>query len=88
MVKPPDPITKLQTERAKEREREREKIAAAKKAAAGIRDGGKAPLFRSAIGRTGALTEKAMHRVDAWRMVQRRAADLGMRPNGRRNHTR
>jgi integrase len=25
------------------------------------------------------LTEKAMNRVDAWRMVQRRAADLGAR---------
>jgi len=47
--------------------------------AAGIRDGGKAPLFRSAVGRTGVLTEKPMHRVDAWRMVQRRAADLGSR---------
>ena len=47
--------------------------------AAGIRDAGKAPLFRSAIGRTGMLTEKPMHRVDAWRMVQRRAADLGAR---------
>jgi integrase/recombinase XerD len=47
--------------------------------AAGIRDGGKAPLFRSAVGRTGVLTDKLMHRVDAWRMVQRRADDLGMR---------
>jgi site-specific recombinase XerD len=47
--------------------------------AAGLRDGGKAPLFRSAIGRTGALTDKAMNRVDAWRMIQRRAAELGLR---------
>jgi site-specific recombinase XerD len=47
--------------------------------AAGIRDGGKAPLFRSAAGRTGTLTEKSMNRVDAWRMIQRRAADLGTR---------
>ena len=47
--------------------------------AAKIRDDGKAPLFRSAAGRTGALTERPMHRVDAWRMVQRRAADLGTR---------
>jgi site-specific recombinase XerD len=48
--------------------------------AAKIRDAGKGtPLFRSAVGRTGALTETPMHRVDAWRMVQRRAADLGMR---------
>jgi site-specific recombinase XerD len=47
--------------------------------AAGIRDAGKAPLFRSAAGRTGTLTEKPMNRVDAWRMIQRRAADLGTR---------
>ena len=47
--------------------------------AAGIRDGGKAPLFRSAAGRSGALTEKPMNRIDAWRMIQRRSADLGMR---------
>ncbi len=45
--------------------------------AAGIRDSGKAPLFRSAAGRTGTLTEKPMNRVDAWRMIQRRAAELG-----------
>ncbi len=47
--------------------------------AAGIRDAGKVPLFRSAVGRTGTLTEKPMNRVDAWRMIQRRAADLGTR---------
>src|SRR5271170_7195187 len=47
--------------------------------AAKIRDGGKAPLFRTAARRTGALTEKPMSRVDAWRMIQRRAADLGAR---------
>ena len=47
--------------------------------AAGIRDGGKSPLFRSAVGRTGALTATAMNRVDAWRMIQRRAAELGTR---------
>jgi site-specific recombinase XerD len=46
---------------------------------AGIRDGAKAPLFRSAAGRSGTLTEKAMNRVDAWRMVQRRAVGLGMK---------
>ena len=51
--------------------------------AAGIRDGGKAPLFRSAAGRAGALTDKPMHRVDAWRMIQRRAADLGARSQDR-----
>jgi len=48
-------------------------------AAAGIRDESKGPLFRSAIGRTGELTLKPMHRVDAYRMIQRRAAELGMR---------
>src|SRR5580693_2714651 len=37
------------------------------------------PLFRSAAGRTDTLTEKPMHRVDAWRMIQCRAADLGTR---------
>ena len=47
--------------------------------AAGLRDGGKAPLFRSAAGRTGTLTDKPMNRVDAWRMIQRRSAELGLR---------
>jgi site-specific recombinase XerC len=47
--------------------------------AAGFGDDGKSPLFRSAAGRTDMLTDKPMNRVDAWRMVQRRAADLGMR---------
>jgi len=47
--------------------------------AAGIRDAGKAALFRTAVGRTGALTDKPMNRVDAWRMIQRRAAELGLR---------
>ena len=47
--------------------------------AAEIRDDGKAPLFRSAAGRTGTLTERLVNRVDAWRMVQRRAADCRMR---------
>jgi site-specific recombinase XerD len=47
--------------------------------AAGISEEGKSSLFRSAAGRTDMLTDKPMNRVDAWRMVQRRAADLGMR---------
>src|SRR6202795_2524701 len=34
--------------------------------AAGIRDAGKAPLFRSAARRTGTLTEHHMHRVACW----------------------
>jgi site-specific recombinase XerD len=47
--------------------------------AAGIRDAGKSSLFRSASGRTGELTGTPMNRVDAWRMIQRRAGGLGMR---------
>ena len=45
--------------------------------AAVIGDDAKGPLFRSAAGRTSELTAKAMNRVDAWRMIQRRAAELG-----------
>jgi hypothetical protein len=37
------------------------------------------PLFRSAVRRTGVLAVTAMHRVDASRMIQRRAAELGMK---------
>ena len=47
--------------------------------AAGIRDAAKSHLFRSAAGRTGELTAKPMNRVDAYRMIQRRADDLGLR---------
>jgi hypothetical protein len=47
--------------------------------AAGIGDEGKSPLFRSAVGRNDTLTDIAMNRVYAWRMIQRRAAALGMR---------
>jgi integrase/recombinase XerD len=47
--------------------------------AASIRDDGKAPLFRSAVKRADRLTDNPMNRVDAWRMIQRRAADLGTR---------
>jgi len=46
---------------------------------AGIAGEPKSPLFRSARGRTGELTNDAMHRVDAWRMIQRRAGDLGLK---------
>ena len=46
--------------------------------AAGIGDEPKSPLFRSARGRTGELKGGAMHRVHAWRMIQRRAAELGL----------
>ena len=48
-------------------------------AAAGIREDGKSLLFRSAIGKTDVLTEKPMNRVDAYRMVRRRTADVGFK---------
>jgi integrase len=35
--------------------------------------------LRSAVCRTGVLAIMAMHRLDAWRMIQRRAAELGMK---------
>ena len=35
-------------------------------------------LFRSARGRTGEMTNLAMHRVDAWRMIRRRAKAAGL----------
>jgi len=47
--------------------------------AAGIRDSDKSPLFRSAAGRTGMLTEHAMNRIDAYRMIRRRASDAGFK---------
>jgi site-specific recombinase XerD len=46
--------------------------------AAGIEGDRKGPLFRSAIGKTGALTVKPMSRTDVWYMVRRRAADAGI----------
>ena len=45
---------------------------------AGIGDAKRSPLFRSARGRTGELTEQGMHRVDVWRMIGRRAKDAGI----------
>src|SRR6202040_1397102 len=47
--------------------------------AAGIRKDGKTPLFRSAIGKTGVLTDKPMNRVDAYRMIRRRTAEAGLK---------
>ena len=35
-------------------------------------------MFRAAIGRTGKLSDRAMSRVDAWYMVQRRTGDAGI----------
>ncbi|MCX6378986.1 MAG: tyrosine-type recombinase/integrase [Armatimonadetes bacterium] len=46
--------------------------------AAGIADDKKAPLFRTAEGRKRTLTEHAMDRHDAIRMVKRRAHDAGV----------
>jgi integrase/recombinase XerD len=46
--------------------------------AAGISNDRKAPLFRSAIGKTGALSSKRMSRTDIWYMVRRRASDAGI----------
>jgi site-specific recombinase XerD len=48
-------------------------------AAAEIRDEAKGPLFRSAIRRTGVLTMTPMNRVDAYRMIRRRAAEAGFK---------
>jgi len=48
-------------------------------AVAGIRENGKTPLFRSAIGKTGVLTDKPTNRVDAYRMIRRRTADAGFK---------
>ncbi len=47
--------------------------------AAGFGDEAKSPLFRSARGRTGELNGEAIHRIDAYRMITRRAAELGMK---------
>src|SRR5277367_1887568 len=48
-------------------------------AAAGIREDGKTPLFRSAAGKTGMLTDKPMNRIDAYRMIRRRTAEAGFK---------
>ena len=46
--------------------------------AAGHADQKKTPLFRTTRGRTGVLTAERMTRVDAWRMIRRRAHDAGL----------
>jgi integrase/recombinase XerD len=46
--------------------------------AAGIEEDRKGPLFRSAAGKTGALTGKRLSRFDVWYMVRRRAVDAGI----------
>ena len=47
--------------------------------AAGIGDRDKTPLFRSTSGRTGTLTDRPMHRVDAYQMVRRRTAEAALK---------
>jgi integrase len=47
--------------------------------ASGIRGDGKTPLFRSAAGKTGRLTENPLHRVDAYQMIRRRTAEMGFK---------
>jgi integrase/recombinase XerD len=47
-------------------------------AAAGITGGRKTPLFRSAVGRSGFLTDQRMARTDVLRMVKRRALAVGI----------
>jgi hypothetical protein len=51
-------------------------------AAAGILDEAKGPLFRSAIRRTGVLAMTPMNRIDAYRMIRRRAAEAGFEAGG------
>ena len=48
-------------------------------AAAGIAGAPEAPLFRTAAGKTGQLTGNSMWQQDAYRMIQRRAADAGIK---------
>ena len=54
-------------------------------AAAGIAGEKKTPLFRS-IDRHRRLTNRPMHRIDAWRMIKRRAQAIGL-PEEICNHT-
>lgn len=46
--------------------------------AAGIAEEKRTPLFRSAAGRTGRLTDQAMRQPDVYRMIQRRAEAAGV----------
>src|SRR5512132_2923935 len=50
--------------------------------AAGIGEDKKGPLFRSAIRRTGKLTERPLVRVNAFHMIQRRAKTAGISFSG------
>jgi len=46
--------------------------------AASIGQHRKGPIFRSAIGKTGKLSDQAMGRIDVYRMIRRRARDAGI----------
>ena len=46
--------------------------------AAGIGEDKKSPLWRSADGKSGRLTEKAMSRIDVFKMIKRRAKAAGV----------
>ena len=46
--------------------------------AAGIGSDKLSPLFRTAAGTTGRLTDRRMHRLDVLRMIQRRVRDAGI----------
>lgn len=48
-------------------------------AAAKIQDDRKGPLFRTAYRKTGRLTERPMRQEDVFRMIQRRAAEAGVK---------
>jgi hypothetical protein len=43
--------------------------------AAGLGDDKRGPLFRPALRKTGTLNAKRLSRVDAWRMVKKRALE-------------
>src|SRR5215212_2579540 len=43
------------------------------------RDDDRGSLFRTTRGRTGALTGEPMYRIDAYRMIRRRAAEAGFK---------
>jgi site-specific recombinase XerD len=81
------PEGKLWALRFKEKGGKRKQIAAHHKleeymdaylTAAGLADVKGAPLFRTARGKTGQLTENRMSQPDAWRMLQRRAKKAGV----------
>ena len=46
--------------------------------AAGLGDDKRGPLFRPALRKTGTLSAKRLSRVDAWRMVKKRALEAGI----------